>query len=151
MEKKHETITVKLPFIPSFRYAVGKSMTKFLDSFKNKKIIGIKCPSCDNVYVPPRNICGRCCESLSEFVELPNVGVVENLTKAYVTVASSGEIKELKEPKVCVLVRLDGATSSIFGEILGNDVKIGDKVEVVWKDEPKGDWKDIVGFRVVSS
>lgn len=145
--EKHPTITVKLPFTPSYQYAVGKSVTKFLEEFKNKKVVGIRCPKCNSVYVPPRNICGKCYESLSEFVQLPNTGTVENFTQAFVTVTLSGEIKPLKEPKVYALVKIDGATSCIYGEIQDAEVKVGDKVEIVWKDEPKGDWKDIIGFK----
>ena len=38
---------VSLPF----RYALGPTMTRFFDEFKEKKIMGTKCPSCKKVFV----------------------------------------------------------------------------------------------------
>lgn len=145
--REYGKISVRLPFTPAYRYASGKVMDKFLKELQNKKILGIKCPSCNKVYVPPRSICGHCLEDLSEFVEVKNEGAIENLITAHVEIDKA--IEKLAEPKVYAMVRLDGANSDIYGEIVhAGKAKVGDKVEVVWRDEPKGSWKDITGFKL---
>ena len=44
----------------NFLVSTGATGTKFLKEIRdNKKIMGIKCPSCGKVYVPPRLHCAR--------------------------------------------------------------------------------------------
>ena len=41
-----------------FNFWVGRYLDKFFDNLENKKLVGNKCPKCDDVFVPPRKICG---------------------------------------------------------------------------------------------
>ena len=44
-----------------YRYFAGSIGTKFFRGLKEeKKIMGLKCPDCQKVYIPPRPTCGSC-------------------------------------------------------------------------------------------
>ena len=64
-----------------FRYSVGKWGSKFLQELRDrKKFLGIRCPRCKKVYVPPRQVCGPCFQRMEELVEISDQGTLVAFT-----------------------------------------------------------------------
>jgi hypothetical protein len=139
---------VSLPF----RYALGTTMTRFFDEFKDKKIMGTKCPSCKKVFVPARYFCSRCFDKMKEWVQVKDTGVVETWTM--ITYKYSGQDRE--PPYITAQIRLDGADVKFLHYIGGVDmsdlekvrefVKTGMKVRAKWRASRNGNIHDIEYF-----
>ena len=146
-EKKFVVIN-GIPIPINYHWSVGLFMDRFYEGLINQKIMGIKCPKCGKVYVPPRAVCGPCWQKLSDWKEISDQGVVENFTVAHVDIRE----KDLKEPRIIGLIRLEGADTCMPGEIKGvapDKMKTGLKVKAVWADERKGRVKDISHYAPV--
>ena len=66
--------TITLPY----RWALGPVYTRFFEEFKNKKIMGTKCPKCQRVLVPARKFCPRCFEDTAEWVQVSDKGTIRS-------------------------------------------------------------------------
>ena len=134
-----------------FAFWVGRYMDKFFDAFENKKIIGNKCPKCEDVFVPPRKICGKCNITIpfdQNWVEIPETGVLKNFTITHYKINDRAS-RKVKKPQIIGMVQLNGSTTSIIYRLLNiapEDVSIGMKVKVEWEEKPKGNPSDIKGF-----
>lgn len=134
-----------------FAFWVGRYMDKFFDAFENKKIIGNKCPKCEDVFVPPRKICGKCNITIpfnQNWVEIPETGVLKNFTITHYKINDRAS-RKVKKPQIIGMIQLNGSTTSIIYRLLNitpEDVSIGMKVKVEWEDKPKGNPSDIKGF-----
>ena len=134
-----------------FAFWVGRYMDKFYDAFENKKIIGNKCPKCEDVFVPPRKICGKCNITIpfdQNWVDIPETGVLKNFTITYYKINDRAS-RKVKKPQIIGMVQLNGSTTSIIYRLLNiapEDVSIGMKVKVEWEEKPKGNPSDIKGF-----
>jgi uncharacterized OB-fold protein len=133
--------------ISTFQVTAGATGSKFLiDIRDNKKITGIKCPSCSKVYVPPRLHCPACFVRMSEWVDLSGKGTLDTYT-----VVRYKEPYQPKEPPIIYgVIKLDGADTGMYG-ILGEvdplNVKIGMRVEPVFKEEREASLLDIDHFK----
>ena len=118
---------------------------------EEKKIVGNKCTSCGNVFVPPRKICGKCKIELSldeNWVDLPDTGTLVNYTMTPYRV-SDRRARTVKTPDIIGMIQIDGSNSAIVYKLLDivpADVKTGMKVKVEWNKKLKGDPSDIKGF-----
>ena len=136
-----------------FDYAIGMYGSKFFKELKeNKRLLGVKCPACKKVYVPPRGVCGACFEEMTEFVEVgPNgtIGSFTILRYAFID-PETGEPKPI--PYGYGFIKLDGA-DTLFQHYINiedeSKIRIGARVELVWAKERKGSIRDIEYFRVV--
>ena len=130
-----------------YRYFTGTVGTKFFSALKEeKKILGLKCPTCNTVYVPPRPTCGRCFTNLEDWVEVANKGTVVTYTVTYYPLP----IHPAKEPLVYGIIQLDGADTGlthIIGEVDPSKVHIGMRVEAVFKEQRAGNILDIMYFK----
>ncbi len=130
-----------------YRYFAGTIGTKFFNKLKEeKKILGIKCPDCNTIYVPPRPTCGRCFTNLEEWVEVANTGTVLSYTVTYYPLP----IHPVAEPLVYGIIQLDGADTGlthIIGETNPSQVHIGMRVEAVFKEQREGNILDLKYFR----
>lgn len=133
------------------KYYVGKIGSKFYIALRDeKKIFGIKCPKCSNVYWPPRQTCGPCFNNMkeSDMVEIGPAGVVTTFTK----IEYQEPVMPRKAPFVYAIIQLDGATTGMPHYIESSnpdDMKIGMRVEAVFEDERKGNILDIKCFKPV--
>jgi hypothetical protein len=140
---------VSLPY----RWALGPVFSRFFDEFKNKKIMGTKCPKCRRVLVPARKFCPRCFEDNLEWVQVSDKGKIR--TWSMITFEFSGQPKP--PPYICALVDLDGADTALSHFIDGIDmtdlekvrdqVHIGMRVEAKWSDNRQGNIMDIAYFK----
>lgn len=129
---------VESPIRLEYDYTPGLSQSRYLRGVAEGKIIGHRCPSCQKVYVPARGACSMCGELfLDETIEVAQKGTL--VTYSVTHVPSRNITLEL--PYVGAEVLLDGAdttSSFLMKGVKPEDVRIGMRVELVWK--PEKEW-----------
>ncbi len=136
-----------------FKYAVGMYGSKFFKELKERRIfLGIKCPTCKKVYIPPRKVCGECFVEMKDFVKVGpkgKIGTFTILRYAFID-PETGEQKPV--PYGYGFIQFDGA-DTLFQHYISIDdekkVKVGARVEPVFSEERKGTIKDILYFRII--
>ena len=130
-----------------YTYFAGRVGSKFLTTIRDeKKIMGIKCNTCDKVFVPPRQTCDICLENIKDnWVDVADSGEVTNFT----VVRYKDKHLPKEPPYVLAAIKLDGADSSLIHIVEGvdvNTVKIGLKVKAVFAEETTSTILDIDHF-----
>lgn len=131
-----------------YSYFAGRVGSKFITTIRDqKKIMGVKCPACNTVYLPPRQVCDVDFTDIRDaWVELESTGTVTNFT----VVRYDDKHLPRKAPFVLALIKLDGAGTPfmhILEECKIEDVKIGMKVEAVFAKETTNTILDIDHFK----
>lgn len=151
--KKQVTAPFIVPgrlYVPYFNY-YGTLASEFYRQLRdNKKIMGVKCPTCQKVYVPPRSVCAICFNNLNKLVEVSPQGTVQTYTVIYYTYSPSYQPADI--PYACGIIQLDGADSGLchlLGEVEPDKIAMGMRVEAVFKDKREGNILDIKYFRPV--
>ncbi len=130
-------------------YPAGMVGSRFLIELRdNKKIMGIKCPACNKVFVPPRSTCKYCFGELSELVEVGQKGTLLTYAVAY----QPNSVQPVEPPIAYGIVQLDGADTGfahMLGEVDPEQLKVGMKVEAVFKakEEREASILDIKYFK----
>jgi len=133
------------------QYTFGIAGEKFFRELKdNGRLMGVKCPECNLIYVPPRIYCERCFSELTEWLEIPNRGVVHTFTVSHIDLDGN----RLKEPVLVALVKFDGVYGGLvhrLGRVEADKVSIGMPVEMVLKSKTKrvGSILDIDYFKPI--
>lgn len=133
------------PRIWKYNHSAGPSRSKFLLGLKEKKILGLRCPVCNKVYVPARGTCYSCWSDLSEWVEVAHEGTL--LSHSVMLTNNVGYIK--KAPFAYGLVKLDGADTALLHFVdvpLFEELKIGTRMKAVFQDDRTGSILDIKWF-----
>jgi len=135
-----------------FTYFAGRVGSTFITTLRDKKkILGVKCPKCNMVYVPPRQTCERDLTDIRDnWVELGNTGEVTNFT----VVRYDDKHLPRKAPFIMAMIRLDGADTPfvhILEGIKPGDVEVGMKVEAVFADETTSTILDLDHFEPVKT
>jgi uncharacterized OB-fold protein len=128
---------------------MGAITSKFFIEIRDrKKILGIKCPQCNVVFVPPRSTCGRCFSLLKEWVEVSNRGTLQT----YTVVHYPTPVQPVPPPLIYGIIKLDGADTGLAHLISETDyerLSIGMRVEAVFKEERAGNMLDIKYFKPI--
>jgi len=128
-------------------YSAGAVQSRFLIELRdNKRIVGMRCPACNVVYVPPRSTCKYCFGQLDEWTDVSDKGTL--LT--YTVVCRPNPVQPVEPPIVYGIVQLDGADTGLLhmiGEADFESLRVGMRVEAVYREERKGDILDIKHFR----
>lgn len=136
-------------YIPN-TYTAGALGTKVLTALRDdKKILGMRCPTCNRTYVPARSTCKDCFEQMHELVEISNTGTVMTYTVVYEPNIS----QPVGIPIVYGIIQLDGADNGFVHMLGGLDVeqlRIGMRVRAVFKEERTGSMLDIKYFKPLS-
>ena len=136
-----------------FNYAVGMHGSKFFAELRdNKKLLGIRCPKCKKVYIPPRGVCGPCFEEMNEFVEVKPTGVIGTYTILRFAFIDPETGQQKPIPYGYGFIKLDGADTLFQHYINIEDesrIKVGARVEAVFAEKRKGSIRDIEYFRVI--
>jgi hypothetical protein len=144
-----EPVVVRQDLKVPYRYSMGATTSRFFIEMRdNRKIMGIRCPQCDVVFVPPRTTCGRCFSQLHEWVEVGNQGTLETYTQVRYTTPAQPAVA----PFYYGIIKLDGADTGlahIVGDLKGQEPRIGMRVQAVFKEERKGNMLDIRYFQPV--
>ena len=133
-------------YIPN-RYSAGAVGSQFLIEIRDKKrIMGTRCPTCNCVYVPARSICKDCFGQLDEWVEVSDKGTV--LT--YTVCNQPNPVQPVETPLVYGIIQLDGADTGfvhMLGEVDPEQLKIGMRVQAVFKEQREASILDIKYFK----
>lgn len=126
----------------------GRVGSRFIISLRDdKKIMGTKCPACNQVYLPPRQVCHRDFTDIREnWVELETRGTVVN----YTVVRYDDKHLPRKAPYVLALIKIEGADTPfmhILDGVKPEDVSIGMSVEAVFATETTNTILDIDHFK----
>jgi len=136
VQEDQELITLKKVISVEQRFATGPVMGKFLNGLKEKKIYANRCPECNRLQVPPREVCAECRVRCEEFVEVGPKGNVRLLDTAYYASPDplTGETRET--PYGMTYILLDGCKGQeVFAHFIRDDQL--DRIEMGW-NEKKG-------------
>ena len=140
-----------------YRSSIGKLAVKFFEELKkNKKIMGSKCSKCGKVNFPPRAVCADCLVEMTidDMVELSPKGTLEGFTVVNYpfTDPNTGGMRPF--PYGYALFKLDGAdtyTMHFINETDYTKLKVGQRVEAVFKEKREGNIGDILYYRVIEN
>lgn len=144
-EKKIYRGRIKVPY----KHTAGDYVERFMEEIgKNDKIMGVRCPKCEKVYVPPKMVCFECFEKMEDWVEVGKQGVVEGFT----VITHSTDVMPLKPPFGYGIIHLDGADTGFVHIIKESDPEKlyeGLRVEAVFKDRRQKKITDIEYFKPI--
>ena len=137
------TAVLSAPHVLEYAYtrSVGPVIGRFLGGLQDRKIVGVKTKG-GRVLVPPAEYDPDTGESLSEFVEVGQAGVVTT----WAWVASPRQHHPLDRPFAWALIRLDGADTALLHVVdAGDESKMatGMRVRIRWRAETAGEIRDI--------
>ncbi len=133
-------------FIPN-TYTAGATGSRFLIELReNKKIMGTRCPACEQVYVPARSICKYCYGQLDQWAEVSDTGTLET----YTVDGHTNGVQPVAAPIIYGIIRLDGATTGLvhmLSEVDFEKLVIGMRVKAVFAEKRVGSILDIKYFK----
>ena len=128
----------------------GHYIGPFLLGLRDKKtILGVKCSHCGRVYVPPREICGRCFKTMHDWVDLGTEGSIYAFTVVKLPYIDPNTGKPIKVPRTDIYVKLDGADTCLMHWLDEGDetrITVGARVRAVFKEKRRGTIHDIEYF-----
>ena len=133
-----------------YTYFAGRVGSTFITTIRDKhKIMGVKCSTCNKIFVPPRQTCERCMEDIRDnWVELSDTGEVVNFT----VVRYNDKHLPRKAPFVLAMIKLEGADTPMAHILEGIDpekVTEGLKVKAVFAKQTTNTILDIDHFEPV--
>jgi hypothetical protein len=138
-----------------YEWSIGKYGSRFFEEIKkHRRFIGIRCPQCGKVYMPPRRLCGPCFRELDELVVLPVTGTLTAFSIVNYPFLDPETGEQRPIPYTYGYIRIDGS-DSIFSHLIHetdvNKIKVGMRVRAVFKNpaEMQGNIKDIEYFEIV--
>jgi uncharacterized OB-fold protein len=150
---KEQSLIIQGRWDIPFRHTAGQTASRFLRELKeNKRIMGVRCSSCRRVLVPPRGFCERCFVPVDDWVQVRDTGALSTFTIVY------AQFTGLPAPPYCAgLIKLDGADTALMHYVGGVDlqdlekakqaVRVGMRLQAVWRDQREGKISDIECFR----
>ncbi len=135
-----------------YQYFAGAVGSRFLVALRDeKKILGVRCESCNKTFVPPRQTCERCFAVLTDnWVDVEPTGEVT----AFTVIRYAEPYQPKAPPYVLALIKLDGSDTP-FAHVLEcggvENAKIGMRVRAVFADEPVNSILQIAHFERVAS
>jgi uncharacterized OB-fold protein len=131
------------------RYTYGIAGERFFRAIKEEGIfLGTHCSKCDRTLVPGTIFCERCLGKLDQWVDVGTVGEVHTFTLLFENY--DGSPREIPEAIAFVKIK-DGGLVHRLGAVSHEEIRIGMKVEAVFKDQEdrEGSILDIVYFKPV--
>ncbi|MFT5711440.1 MAG: putative OB-fold protein [Halioglobus sp.] len=138
MSEQQDMITdIKAPVYLQYNFTAGESPARFLSQIKQGILTGQRCPSCNNVYCPPRGSCAACGVATEEEVVLSGKATVQSFTIVAIPIPGNS----IKPPFVIANLVADGANISfihLMSDCVNEEVHMGQRVVAVWK--PRQEW-----------
>jgi len=138
-----------------YEHAYGNYYGRLFDELKaTRRIVGVRCPSCQAVLVPPRAMCEVCFVPTAQFEDVADFGTLRAFSVIHL--AFEGQVRE--PPYVYAEITLDGASTRLIHVVDGIDVSTahetlrpGMAVRAVWKqDSHTGTLDDIDHFTPIA-
>lgn len=126
--------SVRTPAQLDYEFTAGDATSRFLKGITEKRIIGQRATPTSRVYVPPRGADPELGAATPIEVEVAQTGTVTSF--CVVNLAFYGSVMEI--PYTSALILLDTADLSVMHliqEIPADQVRIGMRVEAVWRDD----------------
>ena len=136
-EENTEITMMDAPVYLDYNFTAGAATSRFLSAIKQGRLVGQRCPSCGKVYVPPRGSCAKCGVATRDDVPVQSTATVQSFTIVYLPIPGN----PIKPPYIIANLVLDGADISfihLISECNNDDVRIGQRVQAVWK--PEAEW-----------
>jgi uncharacterized protein len=141
-EKEIELISVEDKWDIPYSYSAGETVSKFLVELRdNARLLGTKCPKCNQVLLPPRSFCATCFVSLKDhWVEVEPEGELITYSIATEKITGAPEppyvvaFVTLGESKTVMAQFLEGLDLSDL-EKVKKELKGGMPVKAVFKDK----------------
>ena len=154
MEKeKYPLLTITSELEQPYSYSLGRYGERLVRELRDhKKIVGSKCPQCGHVYVPPRQVCGRCFKRMDKFVEVSTKGTIDSFTVVYFSFIDPETGDKRPVPYGYGRIKLDGADSEFghfFQEKDLEKLKAGLRVGAVFEEKRTGNFRDIKHFKII--
>lgn len=139
-----------------YRHAYGPYYGRLFDELStSRRILGVRCPSCEHVLVPPRELCETCFVRTGEWVDVADTGVLQAFSVIHLEFVG----QKRTPPYVYAEIILEGAATRLIHTIGGltpdeanERLAPGTRVRAVWRDgEPTGTLEDIEHFEVIES
>jgi uncharacterized OB-fold protein len=137
-----------------YKHSYGPYYGRLFDEIAtSRRILGVRCPSCESVLVPPRAVCEVCYVRTAEWVDVADTGVLQAFSVIHLEFVG----QKRKPPYVYAEIILDGSATRLIHTIggLSADEAVerlapGTRVRAVWGDgEPTGSLEDIDHFEVI--
>lgn len=120
-----------------------------------RRIRGVRCPSCRSVLVPPRAYCERCFVETADWVDVPDTGVVQACSVVHIEFLG----QRVPPPYVYAEIVLDGTSTRLIHTVSGlsaeearaGGVRPGSRVQAVWSSRTTGSLADVDYFRVLEA
>ncbi len=137
----------------TYAYSAGRYASYFFKELKEqKRIMGIKCPKCQRVFMPPRPACGYCFVRNEEWVDLGDEGLLWGYTIVQFPFLDPLTGEERPIPYGYGFIELYGASTRLQHFVTASDLrqlKIGLRMKAVFREERKGNLADILYFKAV--
>ncbi len=138
-----------------YEWSIGKYGSKFFQEImENRRFVGIRCPKCGKVYVPPRRLCGPCFEELFELVTLSDTGIITAFSVVNYPFIDPDTGEQRPIPYTYGYIRIDGS-DNIFSHIINETdvsrIRVGMRVRAVFKEREamQGNIQDIRYFDII--
>jgi uncharacterized OB-fold protein len=136
-------MVVDRPWDVMYDHSYGR-VSPFFMGLLEKKLMGTKCPTCGDVFCPPRAHCWRyeCKLAETEWIEMPLTGMLHS----YGIMGFGGEAFLDQLPFILAYVRVEGANTMIASRLVGTrpeDVECDTPVTIHFIDDPTGNPMDI--------
>lgn len=138
-----------------YEWSVGLYGSRFFQEIRERRrFLGIRCPTCGKVMVPPRRICGPCFQEMHELVPLADTGTLTAFSIVNYPFIDPATGLQRPIPYTYGYIRIDGS-DNIFSHIINETdpekIRVGMKVRAVFKDpsEMEGNIEDIRYFEIV--
>jgi uncharacterized OB-fold protein len=116
------------------QYFAGRVGSKFIIALRDERtILGVECPTCGKVYVPPREYCEKDLTKIDEnWVALGNEGTVVNFT----VVRYHDRHLPRRAPYILALIQVDGADTPLahIVECGLEEIGLGMRVKAVYAE-----------------
>ena len=138
-----------------YEWSIGRYGSRFFQEIReNQRFLGIRCPKCKKVLVPPRQICGPCFQKLDELVPLNDQGTLMAFSVVNYPFIDPATGRQRPIPYTYGYIRIDGSDnifSHLINEIDESKLKVGMKVRAIFKepDEMEGNIQDIRYFEII--
>ena len=148
------TVTFGQPM--PYEWSVGKHGSRFFQEIREKsRFVGIRCPSCGKVYVPPRRVCGPCYVEMEELIPLSDLGTLKAFSVVNYPFVDPDTGQQRPIPYTYGYIQMDGA-DNIFSHIINetdvDKIEVGMKVQAEFKpqEEMRGHMSDIRHFNIIA-
>ena len=148
---------LRVPYLlqMEYEYSLGQHAIRFFHELKeHRRLMGVRCPECKRVYIPPRPVCGICYVPSDEWVEVSDEGTLIGCTVVRLPFIDPMTGQQRPVPYGFGIIQLDGASTSMFHFVDETDdakLTVGLRVKAHFREPREGNMRDIVNFRLIGA